>query len=47
MFKELKWMFTMQPVLVVPDLNKKMRIEVDMSEYTIEGILSMKCKNDK
>ena len=37
----------MQPVLVVPDLNKKMRIEVDMSEYTIEGILSMKCKNDK
>ena len=40
-------MFTMQPVLVVPDLNKKMRIEVDMSEYTIEGILSMKCKNNK
>jgi len=30
MFKELKEKFTKEPVLVVPDLNKKMRMEVDV-----------------
>ena len=30
-----------EPVLAAPDLNKKMRIEVDVSDYTIGGVLSM------
>jgi len=27
------------------DLDKKMRMEVNMSDYIIRGVLSMKCKN--
>jgi len=26
-------------VLAVPDLNKKMKMEVDASDYTTEGVL--------
>jgi len=39
--------FTTQPVLVAPDLDKEMRVEADTSEYTTGGILSMKCKDKK
>jgi len=46
-FKELKKMFTIQLVLVVPDLNKKIRVEADASEYATENILSMRCKDNK
>ena len=46
-FQELKERFTKKPVLVVLDLNKKMRIEVNASDYAISGILSMKCKNGR
>ena len=46
-FKELKRVFTTKPVLVVSDLNKKMRVEVDILEYTTEGVLLMKCENEK
>jgi len=35
----------MKPILVVLDLDKKIRIEIDMSDYTTEGILLMKCSN--
>jgi len=44
-FKELKERFMREPVLAVLDLDKKMRIEVDTSDYTIEGVLSMKCED--
>ena len=46
-FEELKERFTIEPVLVTPDLNKKMRVEVDVLDFTIEGVLLMKCKNEK
>ena len=46
-FKELKERFTKEPVLVAPDLNKKMRIEVDVLDYATEGVLSMKCEDGK
>jgi len=46
-FKELKEKFTKVLVLVVPDLNKKMRIEVDASDYAMEGVLSTECKDGK
>ena len=32
-------------VLVVLDLDKKMRIEVDISDYAIEGVLFIECKD--
>jgi len=44
-FKELKRVFTMRPVLVVPDLNKEMRVEVDISEYATGEVLLMKHEN--
>ena len=40
-------MFTIQPVLVVPDLNKEIRVEADVSKYTTGGVLLMRYKNDK
>jgi len=46
-FKKLKRVFTMRLVLVAPNLNKKMRVEADVSEYAIEGVLSMKYENEK
>ena len=47
MFKELKKRFTKELVLAAPDLNKKMRIEVDILDYVMGGVLSMKCKDRK
>ena len=47
MFKELKERFTKELVLATPDLNKKMRMEVDMSDYVIGEMLSMKYKDRK
>jgi len=46
-FEELKERFTMKPVLVTPDLDKEMRVEVDASDFTMGGVLLMKCKNEK
>ena len=37
----------MRPVLVVPDLDKKMRVETNTSEYAIEEVLLIKCKDKK
>ena len=44
-FRELKKRFTKEPVLVVPDLDKKIRMEVDESDYAMKGVLSMKCED--
>jgi len=32
-------------VLTAPDLDKKMRMEVDASDYAIEGVLSIECED--
>jgi len=32
-------------VLAAPDLNKKMRMEVDILDYVTRAVLSMKCEN--
>ena len=34
-------------MLVAPDLDKEMRVEADVLEYTTGEVLSMKCKNKK
>jgi len=44
-FRELKERFTKEPVLAAPDLDKKMRMEVNVSDYAIGGVLSMECGN--
>jgi len=41
----LKERFTKEPVLAVPNLDKKMRMEVNASDYTTGGVLSMECKD--
>ena len=44
-FKELKKQFTKEPVLAAPDIDKKMRIEVDALDYATERVLSMECED--
>jgi len=44
-FKELKEQFTKEPVLAAPDLDKKIRMEVDASDYAIGGVLLMECED--
>jgi len=34
-------------VLAAPDLNKKMRMEVDASDYAIGSVLSMECEDER
>ena len=41
----MKKRFTEELVLVVPDLNKKMWIKVDMSNYATREVLSMECED--
>ena len=45
LFKALKKRFTMELVLVAPDLDRKMRMEVDVSDYVTGGVLSMECSD--
>ena len=44
-FRKLKEKFTKEPVLAVPNLDKKMRMEVDVLDYMMGGVLSMEGKN--
>ena len=46
-FEELKERFTIEPVLVILDLDKEMRVEADASDFVIGGVLSMKCEDEK
>jgi len=41
----LKEKFTKELVLAAPDLNKKMRMEVDALDYAIREVLSMECED--
>ena len=44
-FRKLKERFTKEPVLAAPDLDKKIRMEVDTLDYAAEEVLSMECEN--
>jgi len=44
-FQELKERFTKEPVLAAPDIDKKMRMEVDASDYAMGGVLSIECED--
>ena len=45
MFKELKERFTKELILAAPDIDKKIRIEVDVSDYVTGGVLLMECED--
>ena len=44
--KEQQAVFTTRPVLTTPELDKEFRVEVDASNFTTGGVLSVKCDND-
>ena len=46
-FEELKKRFTTELVLVMPDLDREMRVEADASDFAIGGVLLMKCEDKK
>ena len=46
-FEELKKRFTMEPVLVTPDLDRGMRVEADASDFATGGVLLMKCEDER
>jgi len=45
--KKLKEKFTKKLVLTVLNIDRKMRMEVDTTDYVTEGVLSMEYKNRK
>ena len=47
MFMKLKERFTKEPVLTALDLDKKMRMKVDVSDYATGRVLSMECEDGK
>ena len=44
-FRKLNERFIRELVLVVLDLDKKMQIEVDVSDYVTKGVLSMEYRD--
>jgi len=46
-FRELKEWFTKKPVLAAPDLDKKLQVEVDASDYAMGKVLSMEEENGR
>ena len=44
-FKELKERFTKELVLAAPDIDKKMRMEVDALDYATGEVLSIECED--
>ena len=46
-FRELKERFIKEPVLAAPDLNKKIRVEVDVLDYATGGVLLMECEDSR
>jgi len=46
-FEELKKKFMTEPVLVIPDLDREIRVEADVSDFAIGGVLLMKCEDKK
>ena len=43
----MKKRFTKELVLAAPDLDKKVRMEVNVLDYAIRGVLSMECEDGK
>ena len=46
-FERFKMVFTIEPVLAIPDINREMRVEADALDYATGGVLSTKCEDGK
>jgi len=46
-FGKLKEVFTMEPVLAIPDIDKEIRVEADALDYATGGVLSLKGKDSR
>jgi len=46
-FRRLKEVFTTEPVLAIPDIDREMRVEADASDYVTGEVLSLKCEDGK
>ena len=46
-FEESKERFMTEPVLVIPDLDKEMRVEADTSDFATGGVLLIKYEDEK
>ena len=40
-------MFTTEPVLAIPDIDREMRVKVNASDYATGGVLSLKGEDGK
>ena len=45
MFERLKTVFTTEPILAIPDIDREMRVEVDALDYATGGVLLTKCED--
>ena len=43
----MKEIFIIEPMLAAPDLDREMRVEADVSYYTMGGVLLMKYEDKK
>jgi len=46
-FEKLKRKFIIKLVLVISDLDKGIRVEVDILDFVIDRVLLMKCEDEK
>ena len=46
-FERLKAVFTTEPVLAIPDIDREMRVEADTSDYAMGRVLLTKCEDGK
>ena len=47
LFEALKAAFTTAPMLQYPDQDRKFRLETDASEFTVGGVISIKCDDSE
>jgi len=45
--ERLKVVFTTEPILAIPDINREIRVEVDALDYAIGGVLLIKYEDRK
>jgi len=46
-FERLKTVFTIEPILAIPKIDRKIRVEADASDYATEEVLLTKCEDRK
>jgi len=46
-FGKLKEMFTTEPVLAIPDIDREIRVEADALDYATGEVLLLKCEDSK